>query len=60
MFKEEDVDLSKPLIASCMTGMTATALAFALNIIGVKNVPIYYVNTCDFLIKSDMIFNFFS
>lgn len=42
VFKEHNVDLSKPLITSCMTGMTANALAFALDIVGIKDVPVYF------------------
>ena len=44
VFKEKNIDLSKNLVASCQTGMTATSLAFALEIIGIKDVPVYYVS----------------
>ncbi len=40
MFKENDID--KPIIASCMTGMTATSLAFAAYLVGLKNASVYY------------------
>lgn len=45
MFKEKDIDISKPLIASCMTGMTATSLALATYLTGLKDTSVYYVNT---------------
>lgn len=41
LFKKQQVDLTKPLVTSCMTGMTATALTFALEQVGVKDVPVY-------------------
>lgn len=43
VFEENEIDLKKPLIASCLTGMTACSLAFAANLLGKKNVPVYYV-----------------
>ncbi len=36
--------MNKPLIASCLTGMTACSLAFAANIVGLNNVSVYAVN----------------
>ncbi|CAF0872631.1 unnamed protein product [Brachionus calyciflorus] len=42
LFEESKVDLSKPLIASCMTGMTACSLAFAAHLLGKSDVPVYY------------------
>lgn len=41
LFKKHKVDLTKPLVSSCMTGMTAIALTFALEQVGVKDVPVY-------------------
>lgn len=41
LFKKHNVDLTKPLVSSCMTGMTAVALTFALEQVGVKDVPVY-------------------
>jgi len=32
-----------PLVTSCQTGMTATSLAFALELVGLKDVPVYAV-----------------
>jgi thiosulfate/3-mercaptopyruvate sulfurtransferase len=43
VFRENDVDMNKPLIASCLTGMTACSLAFAADQIGLKNVSVYAV-----------------
>lgn len=41
VFKKHNVDFSKPLVASCMTGTTASSLSLALDLIGVKDVPVY-------------------
>ena len=35
--------MNKPLIASCLTGMTACSLAFAANLIGLNKVSVYAV-----------------
>ncbi len=43
VFKEQGVDFSMPLVTSCQTGMTATSLAFALELVGLKDVPVYAV-----------------
>lgn len=45
LFKQNGVDLNdvnKPLVTSCLTGMTACSLAYALYLLGFKNVPVYY------------------
>jgi len=46
-----------PLIASCQTGMTATTLALALEVVGIKDVPVYAVRII-FIILFFFSFNF--
>ena len=41
LFAEAGVDLSRPVITSCNSGMTATVLAFALYLIGHEDVALY-------------------
>lgn len=41
IFDEANVDLSKPLVASCQTAMTACGLAAAAHIMGKETVPVY-------------------
>jgi len=44
VFLKKGIDLSKPTVTSCQTGMTATSLALAAHLIGMNNVSVYYVN----------------
>jgi thiosulfate/3-mercaptopyruvate sulfurtransferase len=41
VFEEAGVDLDKPLVTTCGSGMTACALAFALHLIGKQDVALY-------------------
>lgn len=41
LFADAGVDLSRPLISSCGSGMTACVLAFALHLIGKEDVALY-------------------
>lgn len=41
VFEGAGVDLSRPLVTSCGSGMTACTLAFALKLIGKRNVALY-------------------
>lgn len=41
LFKSRKVDLSRPVIASCGSGVTACVLALALHELGLHNVPVY-------------------
>lgn len=41
IFKRKGVDLEKPIIASCGSGVTASVIYFALDNIGVKNISVY-------------------
>lgn len=41
LFADSGVDLSRPLISSCGSGMTACVLAFALHLIGKEDVALY-------------------
>ena len=40
-FEAAGVDLSRPVITSCGSGMTACALAFALHLLGKGDVALY-------------------
>jgi thiosulfate/3-mercaptopyruvate sulfurtransferase len=40
-FEDAGVDLSRPIIASCGSGMTACVLIFALHLIGKDDVALY-------------------
>lgn len=42
MFDEAGVDLNRPMVASCLTGLTACGVAGAAHILG-KDIPVYYV-----------------
>ena len=44
VFEENNVDFSKPMVASCLTGMTACSLALAAHLMGNSSVPVYYVS----------------
>jgi len=44
VFDGAGVDLTKPLVATCMTGMTACAVAGAAHVLG-RDVPVYYVRS---------------
>ncbi|KAL4238047.1 hypothetical protein ACF0H5_002758 [Mactra antiquata] len=41
MFREAGVDLNKPMVACCLTGMTACGVAGAAHVLG-KDIPVYY------------------
>lgn len=41
VFEEAGVDLARPLVTTCGSGMTACALAFALHLIGKQDVALY-------------------
>lgn len=41
VFEASGVDLDRPIVASCGSGMTACALAFALHLIGKRDVALY-------------------
>lgn len=41
IFKERGVDIEKPIVTSCGSGVTACIIALALYSIGAKNIPIY-------------------
>ncbi len=43
VFKKSGVDMNKPIVASCMTGMTASSLAFVADLLGLKEVSVYAV-----------------
>ncbi|XP_012938813.1 thiosulfate sulfurtransferase isoform X2 [Aplysia californica] len=45
LFDNVGIDLSKPLVSTCQTGMTACAVAAAAHILGKEDVPVY--NNCD-------------
>jgi len=40
-FRQAGVDLAKPIVASCGSGVTAAVLAFALHLIGHADVALY-------------------
>ena len=47
VFKKQNVDMNKPIVASCMTGMSASSLALAANVMGLQKVAVYAViNIC--------------
>ena len=41
LFKSKGVDLEKPIITTCGSGVTASMLYFALEYIGCKNISVY-------------------
>ena len=41
------IDLEKPIVSTCLTGMSATIVAGTLLILG-KEVPVYYVRLLNF------------
>jgi thiosulfate/3-mercaptopyruvate sulfurtransferase len=41
IFAERGVDLTKPIITSCGSGVTASTLALALDQVGAKTVAVY-------------------
>jgi 3-mercaptopyruvate sulfurtransferase SseA len=45
VFTAAGVDLSKPGIYSCVTGTTASTLAFAAHVLGQKSVSVYNVRS---------------
>ncbi len=40
-FQASGIDLAKPVITTCGSGITASVLAFGLHLLGKKNVPVY-------------------
>jgi thiosulfate/3-mercaptopyruvate sulfurtransferase len=40
-FEASGIDLAKPVITTCGSGVTAATLAFGLHLLGKKNVPVY-------------------
>jgi thiosulfate/3-mercaptopyruvate sulfurtransferase len=40
-FESAGVDLSRPLVATCASGITSCVLAFALNLLGHDDIPVY-------------------
>ncbi|XP_063445479.1 thiosulfate sulfurtransferase-like isoform X2 [Mytilus trossulus] len=41
LFNETGIDLSKPLVSSCASGLTACCIAFAAYLCGKEDVPVY-------------------
>ena len=41
LFEQAGIDLDRPVVTSCGSGMTASVLAFALNLLGKKDVALY-------------------
>ena len=41
LFRNKNVDLEKPIIASCGSGVTASIIYFALDYLGVGNISVY-------------------
>jgi len=41
VFEDSGLDLSKPIVASCGSGVTASCIAFALHLIGKNDVAVY-------------------
>ena len=41
MFRDKGVDLEKPIVNSCGSGVTASVLFFAQDLLGVKNMAVY-------------------
>jgi thiosulfate/3-mercaptopyruvate sulfurtransferase len=52
-FESSGIDLAKPVITSCGSGITASALAFGLHLLGKKNVPVYDGSWAEWGSKSD-------
>lgn len=53
IFSAQKIDLTKPIIASCGSGVTAAVLILALETLGVKNVPLYDGSWCEWGACSD-------
>lgn len=41
LFKKKGIDLEKPIITTCGSGVTASMIYFALDYLGVKNIAVY-------------------
>ena len=41
LFKSKNVDLDKPIITSCGSGVTASIIYFALDYLGKQNISLY-------------------
>ncbi|KXS09769.1 rhodanese-related sulfurtransferase [Gonapodya prolifera JEL478] len=53
LFKAKGVDLEKPIVTTCGSGVTACALLFALDRIGAKNVSVYDGSWSEFAARAD-------
>ena len=42
LFKEKNIDLQKPIVTHCQSGGRAAVMAFALELMGAKDVSNYY------------------
>jgi thiosulfate/3-mercaptopyruvate sulfurtransferase len=52
-FEMSGIDLTKPVVASCGSGVTASTLAFGLHLLGKKNVAVYDGSWAEWGYKSD-------
>ena len=43
VFDDAGIDLDKPLLVTCLRGLTACSVAGACHILGKENVPVYQV-----------------
>ncbi|KAI7881362.1 Rhodanese-like protein [Lichtheimia hyalospora FSU 10163] len=55
VFQSKNVDLEKPIVASCGSGITASILYFALEQIGAKNIAVYDGSWTEYAGKKDSI-----
>ncbi|KAJ3339113.1 hypothetical protein HDU93_008597 [Gonapodya sp. JEL0774] len=53
LFKSKGVDLEKPIITTCGSGVTACSLLFALDRIGAKKVSVYDGSWSEFAARAD-------
>ena len=51
IFNKNDIDISKPVVFTCGSGMTACVLGMAYSIISGKTVKIYDASACEYLKK---------
>lgn len=49
VFNQQNVDLSRPLIAMCYRGITGCALSAAAELLGKHDTPLYYVSLTPWL-----------
>ncbi|XP_041352951.1 thiosulfate sulfurtransferase-like [Gigantopelta aegis] len=52
LFDKAEIDLNKPLVASCLTGLTACGLAAAAHCLG-KDVPVYFGSWKEWVQRAD-------